>query len=480
MQNISWLKEVLKRKDDLINDLQGLLQIKSVLNEENATGEAPFGNGIKEALQYVLSLGEQAGFETKNIDNMAGHIEIGRGKNLIGVLCHIDVVPEGDGWEVDPYGGIVKDGKIYARGAIDDKGPTIAAYYAMKIVKELGLPLKSRVRLVIGTDEENDWRCVDHYFKHEEMPLLGFAPDADFPIIYAEKGIADFDLIFPPKGSDGEEEDDALLSFEAGRAYNMVPDFAKAILSMNTEQTDMIQRFAFFLKDHDYDGCCFVDDGYFVFELHGVSAHGSEPGKGINAGLQLIRFLAKLDLNKQSSAFIQFAQKYLLENTDGKAFGIDYQDDITGKLTINVGKIAYQVKDGGRFGINLRYPVTFDFEEGKKKIAEIIREKNGSLQVIYESPPHHVNKNDVMIQTLQKVYEEQTGEKAELLSIGGGTYARALQSGVAFGPLFPGRPDVAHQKNEYIFIDDLLKATALYAQAIYELATLEDHILENK
>ena len=140
-------------------------------------------------------MGENDGFRSKNVGNLAGYLEFGEGEESVGILCHVDVVPEGDGWYSDPYAAEIRDGKIFARGAIDDKGPTMAAYYAMKIVKELGLPLNRRVRMIIGTDEESDWRCVDHYFKHEEMPTVGFAPDADFPIIFAEKGISDFDLV---------------------------------------------------------------------------------------------------------------------------------------------------------------------------------------------------------------------------------------------------------------------------------------------
>ncbi|GAE45449.1 acetylornithine deacetylase/Succinyl-diaminopimelate desuccinylase and related deacylases [Mesobacillus boroniphilus JCM 21738] len=172
MTSINWTQEVEKRQADLIKDAQELLRIKSVLDEENASPEAPLGEGVKEALDFLLQLGEKDGFTPKNVGNLAGHLEFGQGDEIVGVLCHVDVVPEGDGWTSDPYGAEIRDGKIYARGAIDDKGPTMAAYYAMKIVKELGLPLNKRVRMIIGTDEESEWRCVDHYFEHEEMPAM--------------------------------------------------------------------------------------------------------------------------------------------------------------------------------------------------------------------------------------------------------------------------------------------------------------------
>ncbi|QQZ10566.1 dipeptidase PepV [Heyndrickxia vini] len=469
MENINWTEEVLKRKDQIIDDLKGLLKINSVLDEENATEDAPLGKGIKEALQYLLDLGEKDGFTAKNVGNLAGHLEMGQGNELIGILCHVDVVPEGDGWSVDPYGGEIADGKIYARGASDDKGPTMAAYYAMKIVKDLGVPLEKRVRMIIGTDEESNWRCVDHYFQHEEMPTMGFAPDADFPIINAEKGIADYDIVLPAK-TDDQQVKNTLLSFQSGRRYNMVPDFAEAIITFDGEQTDLFQKFTSFLEGNEVKGKYFVENGELHLELEGVSAHGMEPRNGKNAGLFLTKFLSTLELNQNAKKFVDFAVNVLFDQSRGEGLGVQYSDDITGDLTINVGKMNYDNKKGGSFGINMRYPVTFNMGEEKEKISTIASEYGFSIENFSDSKPHHVDANDGLIKTLQKVYEEQTGEKAELLSIGGGTYARSLKSGVAFGALFPGRPDVMHQKDEYMPVDDLLKATAIYAQAIYELA----------
>lgn len=471
MNVIDWQNEVEQRKDALIEDAKKLLQIKSVLDEGNATENAPLGEGVKEALDFMLQLGEKDGFTPKNVGNLAGHLEFGQGEEIVGILCHVDVVPEGDGWSSDPYGAEIRDGKIFARGAIDDKGPTMAAYYAMKIVKELGLPLKKRVRMIIGTDEESDWRCVDHYFEHEEMPAMGFAPDADFPIIYAEKGIADFDLVQCGEGSmyDGEIKA-TVLSFESGRRYNMVPDFAKASLEMNNEPTEIVQMYADFLKQNELPGKYYIENGVLILEAEGVSAHGMEPNNGKNAGLYMAKFLSELKIDSKARHFFQFATTYFYDESRGKKLGIAYSDDITGDLTINVGKLAFSQENGGRLGLNVRYPVTNNMDDTKGKLEDLLKEEQFIIENFSDSKPHHVAEDDFLIQTLKKVYEEQTGEKAELLSIGGGTYARSLKSGVAFGPLFPGREDIAHQKDEYMYIEDMLRATAIYAQAIYELA----------
>ncbi|HLO12576.1 MAG TPA: dipeptidase PepV [Pseudoneobacillus sp.] len=467
---INWMNEVEKRSDALIKDTQQLLHIKSLLDEENATEEAPLGEGVKNALMFMLNLGEKDGFISKNVGNLAGHLEFGQGEELLGILCHVDVVPEGDGWTSDPFGAEIRDGKIYARGALDDKGPTMAAYYAMKIVKELDLSLSKRVRMIIGTDEESNWRCVDHYFKHEEMPSIGFAPDADFPIIYAEKGISDFDIVYKIDAQKKSEKPLQILSFQSGRRYNMVPDFAKASLQISDEQTKMIQEFDRYLENHQLKGKYYIENGVFFLEVEGVSAHGMEPKNGKNAGIYLANFLANQELDELSTPFFEFISNYLFNDSRGDSLGICFSDDITGDLTLNIGKLSFNQEVGGRLGVNLRYPVTNDMAKTKETLEKLLKKKGFLLENFSDSKPHHVDEKDVLIQTLKKVYEEQTGEKAELISIGGGTYARSLKSGVAFGPLFPGREDIAHQKDEYMYIEDLLKATAIYAQAIYELA----------
>ncbi len=466
MSTINWLEEVHKRKESFIQDTQTFLRIKSVLDEENGTPEAPLGEGIQEALQFMLQKGKKDGFVIKDVEHLAGHIEMGEGKDILGILCHVDVVPEGDGWSSDPYGAEIRDGKIFARGVLDDKGPTMAAYYAMKIVKELSLPLSKRVRMILGTDEESDWRCVDTYFKHEEMPTLGFAPDADFPIIFAEKGIWDFYMNQAPNL--GEETGTVKVKdFSSGRRFNMVPDYAKVELQVTSSIEDSFQNY---LNKHNLKGSYQCDGNLVTIEVEGKSAHGMEPSLGVNAGLHLAAYLHSLDLSPHAKNYFSFINRFLLNDSRGKEFGIAYQDESTGDVTLNVGILQYHAEKGGKIGVNLRYPVSFNQEVAKEKLEELLKKNGFSIQTLSHSEPHHVEKDSFLVQTLSKVYEGQTGEKARLLAIGGGTYARSLEAGVAFGPLFPGREDIAHQKDEYMFIDDLLKATALYAEAIYELA----------
>lgn len=467
--NIDWMNEAKKRKDDLVRDVQALVRIPSVRDDQQAQPGAPFGPKVAEALEHMLRRGREEGFRIKNVDGFAGHIEMGHGEKLVGVLGHIDVVPPGDGWTMDPFAAEVRDGRLYGRGAIDDKGPTVAAFYALKIVKELGLPLRKRVRLILGGDEESDWRCVAHYFQREEMPDVGFVPDADFPIIHAEKGIIDADLVYEPDGTD-EEGAFTLVSFQAGRRYNMVPDAAEAVVEGAGRTEELLGLYEQFCRERGVKGSIRQSEGAVVFQLEGVSAHGAEPERGKNAGVYLAQFLASLPLDGRSLPFVKFAAA-VLSDTRGRKLGLAYRDERSGELTVNAGMLSYSRDGGGTIGLNIRYPVTADGDAIRRTLAETAARHGFSLGRSVDTKPHYVDPGHELIRTLQRVYEQQTGEPARLLSIGGGTYARALTAGVAFGALFPGRPDVAHQKDEYIVIDDLVKATAIYAQAIYELAT---------
>lgn len=471
MNSIDWFEEVNKNKDSLISDLQELLRIRSVLDEKNATEDAPLGKGVKDALDLMLEYGQKEGFKVKNVGNVAGHIEFGQGAECVGILCHVDVVPEGDGWSSNPFSGEIREGKIYARGAIDDKGPTMAAFYGLKIVKDLGLSLSKRVRLIVGTDEESNWRCVEHYFEHEEMPTLGFAPDADFPIINAEKGISDFDIVQKEFDQTIELGNKIkVINFRAGRRYNMVPDFATVSFLVLQDVTEIIQRYLNFLLENKLKGNYFIENGELKLQLEGISVHGMEPDKGINAGLYLAKFISELKIDERAKKFFHFINMYFVSDSRGRELSIAYSDEISGDLTINVGKLSYNDMEGGRLGLNLRYPVTMQIDKVMSKLEPLLEGLGFGIENFINSNPHYVDENEFLIETLKRVYEDQTGVKAECIAIGGGTYARSLRSGVAFGPLFPGRKDCAHQKDEHMFIEDLLKAAAIYAQAIYELA----------
>src|SRR5690606_16304814 len=240
-------------------------------------------------------------------------------------------------------------------------------------------------------------------------------------------------------------------------------------LKVEEADTAEIQKYLAYLSEMKLEGDANFIDSELVLTLAGKSAHGAEPRNGKNAGTFMAEYLKTLELDDAGGKYVKTVSE-LHEKSRGEVFGIEYADEESGELTINVGVMSFSKDDGGRIGLNMRYPVTFDIEEGKKKIEAVLDEKGLQLENFTDSKPTYVKKDDPLIKTLQKVYEEQTGEKADLLAIGGGTYSRALDKGVAFGAMFPGREDVMHQKDEYAIVEDLFKASAIYAQAIYELA----------
>ncbi|GED63128.1 dipeptidase PepV [Lysinibacillus fusiformis] len=465
---MNWLQAAKERQDELVQELQELVQINSILDEDTRTTEIPFGNGPLQALEWLLAKGQKEGLLTKNVDNYAGHIEMGAGEELLGILCHVDVVPIGDDadWTYPPFSGTVADGKLYARGAIDDKGPTVAAWMAMKLVKDAGIQLDKRVRMIVGTDEETGFRCVDHYFKQEEMPSIGFAPDADFPLINAEKGIAE--LVFS-QNKVGDATKEQLLLFNAGKRPNMVPDLAKATVQHASAQFE--QNFQTFLSKNQLDGSLLMEDSRYIITIKGKAAHAMEPEKGVNAAVYLAAFLQQELTTESSKQFVDFIADVFYQDHYGHQLELQFEDAMSGHTTLNPGIVSYDVSKGGSLVISMRYSVSYPFDEKITEAQRLVVKRGFSLDIQDDSKPHYVSEDDPFIQTLASIYRRQSGDtETPLLSTGGGTYARVLKKGVAFGMLFPGEQDVAHRADEFVVVENLVQAAAIYAEAIVELA----------
>ncbi len=456
-------------EDFIIEDLKGLLSIESVRDDSKASLDNPVGPGPRRALDYMYKIAERDGFGTHDVDHIAGRIEAGSGEDVFGILCHVDVVPAGDGWESNPFEPVITDDKVIARGTLDDKGPTIAAYYAVKILNDMNVNWKKRIHIIIGTDEESDWLCTDRYFKTEEMPALGFAPDAEFPAIHGEKGISTFDVIQNEKDEAQDEPEYELRSFTSGQRYNMVPDEAVANVAVKENMTDVIQNFEQFLYENHLEGESAVDSGVLVLKVQGKAVHGMDPSKGVNAGLYLLNFLATIDLDQSAANFVNFSERYLFNSHFGEKMGMKYHTEIMGDVTTNIGIISYNNNNGGKFGINLRYPEGFEFEEAMTRFENEIQQLGFSMKLGKNQVPHYVEKDDPFVQTLVQAYRNQTGDETEPYTIGGGTYARNLDKGVAFGAMFSDSEDLMHQKNEYITKKQLFNATSIYLESLYAL-----------
>lgn len=456
-----------RNSEELIKSVQELVHIKSVKGDPKPG--APFGEGPAKALDRALEIARELGFRTANLDGYIGYVEYSPGgsdDDYIAALGHLDVVPEGDGWEHPPYAAEIHDGKIFGRGTTDDKGPAIAALYALKALRDSELPISKKVRAIFGTDEESDNADIPYYLKREKPPFTGFTPDAFYPLVYAEKGIINFDiyrdLIEKPTAIE-------ILNIKGGVAANMVPDQAEAEIAAS-DVDGLIRSCIEFAGKTGYDIKAEKLGDSALIRSTGVAAHGSTPEEGKNAVMQLMAFLGTLPLNSSDiSKAISSINKMVNMKTDGSSMGLALEDEPSGKLSLNLDLVS-MTDEKIAFMINLRYPVSFDFDDVVTPLKQIIKEHGFQIESLKNHNPLYFPVNSSLVKTLLNVFKELTGSEAKPLAIGGGTYAKEMPNIVAFGPIFPGEPMVEHKPNEYIKIDELVLSTKIYANALYQLA----------
>lgn len=411
--------------NDIVKNLSQAIKYDS--SQAPAKEGMPFGEGAAKCLDFYLSLADFMGFETKNYDNYIGEVCWGNGKDFA-VLAHLDVVPAGSGWEHDPFGGEVDEAakKIWGRGTMDDKGPAMIALYAMKALMDEGFKPSRRIKLILGCNEETGWACIDHYNAVAKMPEEGISPDADFPVIYAEKGILQTKFAFPAKNV-------AFSGLKGGNRPNMVCDYCEAYATADEAKLAALGMSA--------------EDGKVI--ARGKSAHGSTPDKGINAIAPMLAYLGLDDMKKA-----------LFDEN----MGLKGMADSTGPLTFSPNLIE---QDGDKIFVtcDIRYPATYE----KSAITDVLDKCGIEYEVLHYQAPLFNDAQSPLISTLLKVYNTVTGKNARPIAIGGGTYARALKYGAAFGPEEDGEESTIHQANEYITFEKIEKCFEIYKLALKEL-----------
>ena len=447
-------------QDQMIKDLQDLLAIASLSDEAHATETAPFGPKIREALDWMLNQGKNDGFETLDVDGYAGLISYGQQSQSIGMLGHLDIVPVGEGWSVDPFGGEVKDGYIFGRGSGDDKGPTIAAYYAMKIIRDLGIELNKKIMLIVGCDEETGMRCMKHYIEHAPIPDMGFVPDAYFPVIYGEKGILNVKLT-------GEKKT-VIKRLHGGERPNIVLGKCSVEVIGKPKEDDL----RLFTRSHRIKASYKYLADSTVYTFEGKYSHASTPQQGQNAAVYALNFVAAAYQDEAAADLSRLLYSY-----HGTGLNIEFDGAHMRNLTMNLG-IIHVEKNKFDLTLDIRYPNDVDFDFCFNNISQTLSKDAPwvKMDVIAHKEPLFVDPNSDLVKTLHDVYRQVSGDDfTPLKTMGGGTYSRTLPNFVAYGMAFPLRklPEFAgdaHQKDEAIEIESLVMATAIYAKALYKLA----------
>lgn len=414
--------------NEMIEALQKLVSFQSIAKEEGP--EYPYGKEVCGAKEYVLELAKSFGMRAEDVPGKYAYIEIGEGPRLIGILSHLDVVPAGDGWTQDPFGGEIVDGKIYGRGTTDDKGPTIAVLYAMKALKEK-TTLSARIRLILGQTEENgEWRDIEAYTDAEEIPKCGFTPDGDFPAIQNELGAMVFQVQMPQSG---------FLQGEGGTAPNMVPARAR------------------------------VKTEFGTYEASGKACHGCAPWLGLNGISELME---KVHQAEPENRFVRMYADLIGKTIYGEKLGIAAEDE-SGKLTLNVGLL--EVRDETTtLMVDIRYPAKKNPDEISGSLVRQFSSYGASCECVYHVRPLYTPSDSPVLGALLSAYREVTGDDSRPISIGGGTYAKAMPNMVAFGPNFPGHENREHMEDEYILVEDFLKLEEIYERALAYLLDSSD------
>jgi succinyl-diaminopimelate desuccinylase len=469
------------RLDEMVSLLRSLILIPTV--KGTAKEEMPFGADIDRAYELMLQTADLDGFDTFDADRWGGHIEmpgfeldqtgeiIATADETLGIPVHLDVVPPGDGWVHEPFGGQIEDGKIYGRGTTDNKGAVVAVYAAMKALKDSGFIPRKNVRLILGLDEETGWIGMNRYLDAASVPDFGFAPDASFPAVNGEMGILHFELA--KKLSKSGEKGIQLRSIGGGNAPNMVPDRARAVVLDDAGKG--YDALKLHLAEYrDRTGYKINGKGVgkaFEITVKGISAHGAHPELGLNAISVLMDFLSELGIASESvREFIDFYNEHIGFELDGERMGIGFEDAPSGKLVFNAGMIGMDA-EAVILSINVRYPVTMTEAQVYDAMLPLIHQYDLGIVKNQAIAPLYFPVDDPLIETLISIYSENTGDMTHApITFGGGTFARILPKGVAFGPSFPGDPDLMHQAEECLELDKLMLSARIYADAIYRLA----------
>ena len=441
----------------MIKIIGELVSVPSVRTD--ATDGKPYGEKPYEVLELALGIAKKYGFDTHNHEGYVGTVNLNDKEDGLAVLAHLDVVPAGEGWHTDPFTVVEKNGVIYGRGVSDDKGPAVAALFAMKAVKELDIPVSKNCKLILGTDEECGSSDLKYYFSKNPYPKYAFTPDANFPVTNGEKGRFTKHFFRDIELTDSKKY---IVAINAGEAANAVPAFAKAeVCGVKTAE------FKKAVEESKHTGANFSFDGKEII-CNGTSAHASLPENGNNPITALIELLSHIEFDKECSKLIcDLKELFPHGKYNGEAFGVDMSDKL-GRLTLTLDIVNY--RNGHFVGcFDTRTPITATNENCADVIANKLEKHGFTIENTKMTPAHFVDENSEFIQTLLRAYEKYSGDKGECISMGGGTYVHNIENGVAFGAISRDTVTNMHGADEFMPIEDILTAAEIFTEVIAEI-----------
>ncbi len=451
-------------EEQLMEDLAELVVIRSVRDEETKKPGAPFGNEIREIFDQMTAISERDDFKSTNFDGYAMHIEHGDCNEIIGILAHLDIVPEGEkkDWLFDPFTLTRHGGYLYGRGVNDDKAPALAAYYALKILRDLDFKFDRKVRIILGGAEETTWECMDHYFKHNAQPIMAFSPDGDFPIVHGEKGVLQ-GTFFQKIEPSADAYPHHLIEIESEKQRGYICERLRVVFesSYPMELKDLLEGAEETV----------IAGSYIIAFYKGDKALSRNPHKGENALFRFAKDLMAIEnANGSLLKLKKLLIKYFCNDIHGKNLGLFLEDKDMGITTFSIPYLLYQNKKL-EIGFDYRYPKGQTSKVAKRKLENFCEKNNLNFTIYKEFELLYIHRESQLIQTLQQAYQNITGNTPECITKGGISYSRALQNCVAFGPTFPGDIPNTHKPNERIKLQTLYKAVTIYCETIRLLAT---------
>jgi len=450
--------------DEMLEDLRQLLAVRSVKGP--AEYGAPYGAGPRDALDLAKEMLSKRGFDVSVFEDIVITADLGPSPPLMGILAHLDTVDEGEGWDTDPFEMTIKGGKIYGRGATDNKGPSIAAMYAAYCARDINPALRNGLRLLFGSGEEGGCDDIASYLEKNDPPPNVFTPDADFPLVNFEKG-----RILPEFCASWEKDDrlPRIVSITGGKTTNVVPGRAEAVIE--GLPIDVVMRFC-----GEYSGLTGADlfiresGGQLIINAEGTSAHAANPYLGLNAQTALIEMLAAMPFADSIGFGYVRALNRLFPHGDylGNAFGIAMSDEISGELTLNFGVLDCN-ETGLSGNFNSRTPECSDSVNMRDLVLKSFKREGFTVTDLSVGLSHHTPKESPFVQNLLRIYEEYTGNPGECLAVGGQTYVHEIPGGVAFGCEFPGLDNCIHGANEFIEFEQLILSAKMFTQAILDI-----------